>query len=187
MGRNLLRTILHIRAQTGSVAALLWCLLAMLACKTSIDGPRINKLESEKRATISLERSVRYKNGLSMVLRNVSSVALWVNARGALNSEGDPAAFREVWLEVNDERDRRHGYNCFAKPRTVIPDDYRVLPPSESLEIHLDTSCYDLVPGRYRAVAHYQDGNKHPPRAPSGAAHLDGLLQSLPMAFDVVP
>jgi hypothetical protein len=103
----------------------------MLACKTSIDGPRINKLESEERATISLERSVRYKNGLSMVLRNVSSVALWVNARGALNSEGDPAAFREVWLEVND--------------------------------------------------------TKNPPRAPSRVAHLDGLLQSLPMAFDVVP
>jgi len=92
-----------------------------------------------------------------------------------------------VWIEVNDDRAQRHGYSCFAKSRRVNPDEYRVLQPSERLEFDLDTACYDLAPGHYRVVAHYQDGNANLPRDPSGAAHLAEHLQSLPMAFDVVP
>ena len=122
-------------------------------------------------------------------ITNVSSRSLWVNARMALNAEGDPVSFRDIWVSVLGPDKREIPFSCFVRIGPPEPSDYRILKPGESIRrTEVISDCYATdKPGTYRMVAFYKDGNPSPPSAPAGAVHLSRELQSDEASVEVAP
>lgn len=120
------------------------------------------------------------KISVSTVLSNIGSSPLWVNKRFLFNTVFAPKPFREIWFDVKDPNGKMLEFRCRIKAGTAHIEDYDILPPGENVKAEIKLSrCFDMKEkGSYQIKAHYQDGNKEVPPAPSDAAHLKEELES---------
>jgi hypothetical protein len=115
---------------------------------------------------------------IDLTIKNGSNVGLWINKRMALHNPTAPPFMRELWLDVMNERGGSVRYRCEGDVWPVSVDDYTVLQPGESIQTRHDLGCYDLSPGDYRLVAFYEDGNRDPPKPPTGVVSFRRMLVS---------
>lgn len=117
---------------------------------------------------------------VNAVLSNTGSTPLWVNKRFLLNTVYSPKPFREIWLDVKAPNGKMLEFRCRIKAGYAREEHYAVLSPGESVKAEIKISnCFDMTEkGEYEIKAHYQDGTKEVPPAPSNTVHLKDELES---------
>jgi hypothetical protein len=127
---------------------------------------------------------------LKVKLRNVSSRHLWCNKRLLRNHPDSPADAREIWFQVFSPDGGEVPFSCAVRALPPEPSDYGLLRPGEIVERRIRISrCYPMrVPGNYRILAFYKDGNDTGvPPTPMGATYLGELVRSEFIDVEILP
>lgn len=120
---------------------------------------------------------------IQLSLSNVGQAPLWLNTRMLLNNGAAQALFRELWLEVTDPAGQPLPFVAKIRAGEAQPTHYQRMEPGEKREVDVLLSRYFPLrtPGRYRIVAHYQDGCRQAPAAPPGTQAFTARLQAEPI------
>lgn len=117
---------------------------------------------------------------IKAVLTNSGASPLWVNKRMLFNTVYAPNQFREIWFDVKAPSGDKLEFRCKVKAGAAREEHYSILKLGESVERDIRLSnCFNMAEkGEYEIKAHYQDGNKEVPPAPSNTVHLKDELES---------
>ena len=117
---------------------------------------------------------------IKTVLTNSGATPVWVNKRMLFNTVYAPKPFREIWFDVKAPSGDKLEFRCKVKAGAAREEHYALLKPGESVERDIRLSdCFNMAEkGEYEIKAHYQDGNKEVPPAPSNTVHLKDEFES---------
>jgi hypothetical protein len=132
--------------------------------------------------TFERDRSVP----LRVTLVNVSTQPVRVNARLAVNDQGEPQAFREVTIAIRTPSGRPAAFRLDIKIRAAAEKDFVTLAPGRSISKTIDLHRYYALvePGTYEARATYTGGHDwKPPVRYRYLAPVSGPIESNTIRF----
>ncbi len=122
-------------------------------------------------------------------LVNTGGRAVWLNRRLLFNTVHAPAAYRELWVDMQGPGGKRLDFQRKIRVGPATAQHFGVLAPGAVIEASLAlTRNFDMAaPGDYAFVVSYQDGCSEAPPAPAQTQVFAGKLRSEVVELKLVP